>query len=209
MTSAGTAGGVHIHGSRDRAFNYTLDGIDINESSNGGANFTPLRPNPDSLEEVQIVTSGFTAELGRSSGAQVSLVTKSGSNQYRGNLFEFYQTPGVMANSYGNNLLGIARPKSIQHIYGGSFGGPLPFPNFGEGGKVWNSGKDQAFFFVNLQMLRQQQASLVQRTVYTQSARQGIFRYVRAGRNGAFGQATNATFPTGAAVNSTGAPVLC
>lgn len=207
VTSAGTAGGVHIHGSRDRAFNYTLDGIDINESSNGGANFTPLRPNPDSLEEVQIVTSGFTAELGRSSGAQVSLVTKSGSNQYRGNLFEFYQTPGVMANSYGNNLLGIARPKSIQHIYGGSFGGPLPFPNFGEGGKVWNSGKDQAFFFVNLQMLRQQQASLVQRTVYTQSARQGIFRYVRAGRNGAFGQATNATFPTGAAVNSTGAPV--
>lgn len=207
VTSAGTAGGVHIHGSRDRAFNYTLDGIDINESSNGGANFTPLRPNPDSLQEVQIVTSGFTAELGRSSGAQVSLVTKSGTNQYRGNLFEFYQTPGAMANSYGNNLLGVRRPKSIQHIWGGSFGGPLPFPNFGEGGKFWNSGKDQAFFFVNLQMLRQQQAAVVQRTVYTQSARQGNFRYVRAGRNGAFGQATSTSFPTGAAVNSTGGQI--
>src|SRR5690606_21629870 len=68
---ANTGGGVHIHGSRDRAFNFTLDGIDINESTAGGSNFTPLRPNPDSLQELQVVTSGFTAELGRSSGAQV------------------------------------------------------------------------------------------------------------------------------------------
>jgi hypothetical protein len=209
VTTAGTAGGVHIHGSRDRAFNYTLDGIDINESSNGGANFTPLRPNPDSLEEFQVVTSGFTAELGRSSGAQVTLVTKSGTNEFRGNLFEFYQTPGAMANSYGNNLLGIARPKSIQHIFGGSLGGPLPLPNFGEGGPAIL--RNKAFFFVNLQMLRQQQASLVQRDVYTQSARDGIFRYVRGGttgsRNAPFGQATNTNFPSGAAVNVSGGQI--
>lgn len=207
VSTAGTPGGVHVHGSRDRAFNYTLDGIDINESSNGGANFTPLRPNPDSLEEFQVVTSGFTAELGRSSGAQVTLVTKSGTNEYRGNLFEFYQTPGAMANSYSNNLLGLARPKSIQHIFGGSLGGPLPFPNFGEGGKIWNSGKDKAFFFVNLQLLRQQQAAAVQRTVYTQTARQGLFRYVRGGRNSPFGTTTSGTFPTGSAVNSSGGQV--
>ncbi|HEX9962706.1 MAG TPA: carboxypeptidase regulatory-like domain-containing protein, partial [Pyrinomonadaceae bacterium] len=61
-----TGGAVNVHGSRDRAFNFTLDGIDINESSAGGSNFTPLRPNPDSVEEFQIVTSNFTAELGRS-----------------------------------------------------------------------------------------------------------------------------------------------
>jgi len=58
-TGANTGGGVHVNGSRDRAFNFTLDGIDINESTAGGSNFTPLRPNPDSIQEFQIVTSQF------------------------------------------------------------------------------------------------------------------------------------------------------
>src|SRR5205085_11649888 len=78
VTGGNTGGAVNVHGSRDRAFNFTLDGVDVNESSAGGSNFTPLRTNPDSLQEFQIVTSGFTAELGRSSGAQVTLVTRSG-----------------------------------------------------------------------------------------------------------------------------------
>ena len=88
-----TGGAVNVNGSRDRAFNFTLDGIDINESTAGGSNFTPLRPNPDSVQEFQVVTSNFTAELGRSSGAQVTLVTRSGTNDFHGNLFEYYRTP--------------------------------------------------------------------------------------------------------------------
>ena len=95
-----TGGAVNVNGSRDRAFNFTLDGIDINESTAGGSNFTPLRPNPDSVQEFQVVTSNFTAELGRSSGAQVSLVTRSGSNDFHGNAFEFYRTPRLDAKSY-------------------------------------------------------------------------------------------------------------
>ena len=70
VVGSNTGGGVHVNGSRDRAFNFTLDGIDINESTAGGSNFTPLRPNPDSVQEFQIVTSNATAELGRSSGAR-------------------------------------------------------------------------------------------------------------------------------------------
>lgn len=198
VEGAATGGGVHVHGSRDRAFNFTLDGIDINESSAGGSNFTPLRPNPDSIEEFQIVTSGFTAELGRSSGAQVTLVTKSGTNQLKGNLFEFYQTPGAIANTYSNNLLGLPRPKFIQHMFGGSLGGPIPLPNFGEGGPI--TIKNKAFFFTNLQILRQRQAQLAQRTVYTQEARQGLFRYIRGGRN------ANAA-GTDPSINSSGAAV--
>jgi hypothetical protein len=72
VSGANTGGGIHVHGSRDRAFNFTLDGIDINETSAGGSNFTPIRTNPDSVTEFQVVTSNFTADLGRSSGAQVS-----------------------------------------------------------------------------------------------------------------------------------------
>lgn len=176
-TYGATAGGnVHVHGSRDRAFNFTLDGIDINESSAGGSNFTPLRPNPDSLEEFQIVTSNFTAELGRSSGAQVTFVTRSGKNRVFGNVFEFYRTPELNANEYQNNLNSIPKAQFVQHIFGGSIGGPII--------------KDKFFFFTNLQLLRQNDSTLITRTVYTPSARNGIFRYVRGGTNAPAGTST-------------------
>ena len=86
-TGANTGGGSHVNGARDRAFNYTLDGIDINESSAGGSEFSPIRTNPDSLQEFRVITSNATAEFGRSSGAQVALVTKSGTNKFHGNRF--------------------------------------------------------------------------------------------------------------------------
>jgi Carboxypeptidase regulatory-like domain len=184
VTGANTGGGIHVHGARDRAFNFTLDGIDINESSAGGSNFTPIRPNPDSLTEFQVVTGNFTAELGRSSGAQVTLVTRSGTNEFHGNLFEFYQTPRFHANEYVNTINRTGRPQFVQHIFGGSIGGPVYFPLFGEGGSSIYNGKNRTFFFTNLQMLRTNQAFFVNRTVYTQQARSGIFRYVQGGQNG-------------------------
>lgn len=207
---ANTGGGVHINGSRDRAFNYTLDGIDINESSAGGSNFTPLRPNPDSIQEFQIVTSNFTAELGRSTGAQVTFVTKSGTNDYHGNLFEYYQTPGFNANEFENNLLGVERRKFIQHIYGGSVGGPIVNPGFGVDTPFFQPLRDKAFFFVNLQFLRATETRLVQRTVYTQEARAGLFRYVQNVLNPADGSPSrnNPAGTSGASVDNNGNPIL-
>ena len=199
---ANTGGGVHVHGSRDRAFNYTLDGIDINESSAGGSNFTPLRPNPDSIQEFQIVTSNFTAELGRSTGAQVTFVTRSGTNQIRGSLFEYFQTPGANANETASNLTGVPRRNFLQHIFGGSVGGPLFNPGFGEGTKPGFM-RDKAFFFVNLQMLRALETSRVSRTVYTQEARNGLFRYGTG-----TGLRNTPAGATGATVNSSGASLL-
>jgi hypothetical protein len=195
-----TGGAVNVNGSRDRAFNFTLDGIDINESTAGGSNFTPLRPNPDSVQEFQVVTSNFTAELGRSSGAQVTLVTKSGSNEFHGNLFEFYRTPRLDAKSYPVTIAGTPKEQFVQHIFGGSVGGPLFNPGFGEGTKAgWL--RDKAFFFVNLQFLRAYDTSLVTRTVYTQAARNGLFRYVVGRANAPAGTST-------AAVNGNGDAVL-
>ncbi|MBA2733181.1 MAG: carboxypeptidase regulatory-like domain-containing protein, partial [Acidobacteria bacterium] len=175
-------GGVHVHGARDRAFNFTLDGIDINDTTAGGSNFTPIRTNPDSLTEFQVVTGNFTAELGRSSGAQVTLVTRSGTNEFHGTAFEFYQTPRFHANEYENTINRINRggqlitpstPKFVQHIFGGSVGGPII--------------KNKAFFFTNLQLLRTSQSILATRTVYTADARAGRFRFVGGGRNAAIG----------------------
>jgi hypothetical protein len=177
-TGGNTGGNVHVHGSRDRAFNFTLDGIDINESSSGGSNFTPLRPNPDSIQQFQVVTSNFTAELGRSSGAQVSLVTRSGTDAFHGTLFELYRSPFLNANEYENNLNSRARGQFVQHIFGGSLGGPLFLPRFGEGGPSVISGrKSKTYFFTNLQLLRATQSILVTRTVYTAQARAGLLRY--------------------------------
>lgn len=197
VTGANTGGGVHVNGSRDRAFNFTLDGIDINESTAGGSNFTPLRPNPDAVQEFQIVTSNFTAELGRSSGAQVTLVTRSGTNNYHGNIFEYYQTPDFNANEFENNLLGIGRRQFVQHIYGGSFGGPLVNPGFGEGTSFFKPLRNRAFFFVNLQKLSAIETRLSGGTVYTESARNGIFRYVVGGRNAPAGSSTASVNPDG------------
>lgn len=201
-----TGGGIHVHGSRDRSFNFTLDGIDINESTAGGSNFTPLRANPESIQELQIITSNFTAELGRSSGAQVSMNTRSGTNDFHGNLFEFYQTPDFHANEWEFNKQRIAKRQFVQHIYGGSFGGPLFNPGFGDGGGGFRLLRDKAFFFTNLQILRASETRLQAISVYTGQARAGIYRYVQGGRNAPFGTVQNATFPTGPAVNADGSP---
>jgi len=181
-----TGGAVNVNGSRDRAFNFTLDGIDINESTAGGSNFTPLRPNPDSVQEFQIVTSNFTAELGRSSGAQVTLVTRSGTNEFHGNAFEYYRTPRLDAKSYPVTIAGTAKDQFVQHIFGGSLGGPIM--------------KDKAFFFTNLQLLRAYDTALVTRTVYTPSARAGLFRYVVGRANAPAGTATAAVDGSGNAL---------
>src|SRR5687768_1485439 len=187
VEGANTGGGIHVHGARDRAFNFTLDGIDANDTTAGGSNFTPIRTNPDSLTQFQVITSNFTADNGRSSGAQVNLVTKSGTNEFHGNIFEFYQTPRFHANEYVNTIntrvvngerVPTDKPQFVQHIFGGSVGGPVYFPKFGEGGDAVYNGKNRTFFFTNLQLLRTTQSFFVNRTVYTQQARSGVYRYM-------------------------------
>ena len=93
-------GGIYVHGARDRAWNYTLDGIDDNESSYGGSNTAPAKTNPDSLAEFQVMTGNGTAEYGRHSGGQVAMVTRSGSNSLHGTAFFFYRTPRFNANEW-------------------------------------------------------------------------------------------------------------
>lgn len=166
QNNAGNApgGDIVVNGSRDRAWNYVLDGIDDNETSSGGSNTSPSHQNPDMLAEFRVITSNPTAEFGRNSGAQVLMVTKSGTNQFHGNLFEFYQSPFLRANTAAAKAAGLPRGQFVQNIPGGSLGGP-----------IW---KDKAFFFVNVELLHALTTSVVTRTVYTQSARNGQLRYV-------------------------------
>lgn len=184
-----TGGGISVNGSRDRAWNYVMDGIDANESSSGGSNTSPPHQNPDMLSEFRVITASPTAEYGRNSGAQVLMVTKSGTNNWHGNLFWFYQSPFLRANSPQNKATTPITPKSqyVQNIPGGSLSGP-----------IW---KDKAFFFVNVELLHALQSTLVTRNVYTAQARQGQFRYASPGRNQPAGV-------SGASVDANGNPIV-
>ncbi len=170
-----TGGAVYVFGARDRAWNYTLDGIDVNETSAPGSNFSPLRTNPDSLAEFRVVTSNATPEYGTTSGGQVTMITRSGTNQFHGTGFEFYRTPRLNANEWQNNFFGNGKAQFVQHIFGGDMGGP-----------IW---KNHTFFFFNVQGLAASNSYSITRTVFTQQARQGILRYVPGGRNGNAGAA--------------------
>lgn len=188
-----TGGGINVNGSRDRAWNYVLDGIDANESSSGGSNTSPPHQNPDMLSEFRVITSNPTAEFGRNSGAQVLMVTKSGTNQFHGNAFWFYQTPALRANTPQNKSAisttapnGLPRSQFVQNIPGGSIGGP-----------IW---RDKAFFFANVELLHALSSSTVTRTVYTSSLRAGNYRYVPGLRNTPYGA-------SGASVDANGNPV--
>ena len=103
-TARPPAAAYYVHGARDRAWNYTLDGIDVNDSSQGGSNTTSFRVNPDMLEELRVLTGNNTAEYGRNSGGQVAMVTRSGTNEFHGDGFWFYRTPRLNANEWQNNL---------------------------------------------------------------------------------------------------------
>jgi hypothetical protein len=186
VSGANTGGGVHVNGARDRAWNYTIDGIDANETSAGGSNFAPIRTNPDSLQEFRVLTGNATAEYGRNSGGQVAMITRSGTNEIHGSAFWFYRTPRLNANEWENNINNLGKRQFVQNIPGGSIGGPAI--------------KNKLFYFANVQLLRARESAVINSTVYTKDAREGLWRYVRGGRNGPAG-APNA------AVDASGNPL--
>ena len=169
VSGANTGGGVHVNGARDRSWNFTLDGIDTNESSAGGSNFSPLRTNPDAITEFKVLTGNQTAEYGRNSGGQVAMVTRGGTNQFSGTGYYFDRRPEYNANEWENNIDQLAKRQFTQYMPGFSVGGPIQ--------------RNRTFFFVNSQWLSAEQTQSVTRTVYTEQARRGIFRYVIGGRN--------------------------
>ena len=187
VSGANTGGGVHVHGARDRSWTFTLDGIDTNETSAGGANFSPLRMNPDALAEFKVLTGNTTAEYGRNSGGQVAMVTRGGGNTFAGTLFYFDRRPNYNANEWENNIDSLPKREFTQQMPGFSLGGPIR--------------RNKTFFFVNTQWLRANQTRSTTRTVYTADARNGIFRYSTVGRNAAAGTPA-------ASVDANGNPIV-
>lgn len=164
---------ARVNGMRQGSNNNTLDGIDVNDAVLPRLGLTLNANNTDSVEEFRIITNGAKAEYGRNAGGTVELITRSGTNRFSGNLFEYHRNTVLNANNFFNKSSGteLARPKFIQNQYGGSLGGPVWLP------KVYN-GKDKLFFFYNYQGTRTAQEVVRNRTVLTPEAKSGIFRWV-------------------------------
>jgi hypothetical protein len=158
-----------VAGARSDQTNVTLDGLDDNDQQNGYAFTGVLRSTLDSTEEFRVTTTSSNADAGRSSGAQVTLVTKSGTNKFHGAAYEYNRTSLGYANDWFNKQgeLQSGLPnqpgKLIRNTFGGSLGGPIK--------------KDKLFFFFNYEGQRTAENSQQTRIVPSAGYRQGNITY--------------------------------
>ncbi len=160
---------ITANGQRISANNFQIDGVSVNSLSHGGA--AVVTPNQESVKEIQVSSTSFSAEDGRNSGAQIKVVSQNGTNDFHGSLFLKYNSPKLNAfNKYPNDF-GRGFTERVERFfrqYGGSIGGPVYLPNFGEGGPSVYSGKDRAFFFFSYEALRENTTNPT--TTYTETA---------------------------------------
>jgi len=159
-----------VAGGRSDQGNVSLDGIDDNDQINGSAFTGILRSTLDSTEEFRVTTSNGTAEAGRSSGAQVNLITKAGTNKVHGALYEYYRPTNTVANNFFNKNNQLASneanvpQKYVQNVFGGSVGGPIK--------------KDKLFYFFNYEGKRQAVDQIVEATTPFASFLSGQLGYL-------------------------------
>jgi hypothetical protein len=164
-----------VNGARSDQSNVTLDGVDVNDQNSGYAFTSVLPVTLDSVQEFRVTTTNYNADQGVASGAQVSLVTKSGTNHWHGSLYEYNRNTATSANDWfikgAQAASGVPNqaPQLIRNIFGGSVGGPII--------------KDRLFFFTNLEFTRMRQQDSVVRVVPSALLRQGTIQYIDVNGN--------------------------
>jgi hypothetical protein len=159
---------VNLNGNRAQANNYTLDGIDLNETFN---NLIAYSPAPEALQEIKVLTANSPADYGNVNGGGVVSILKSGTNAFHGSAYGYVQDYRFNANSWSNNHAVPIIPINAysQAQFGGTFGGPIK--------------RDKLFFFVDFLGTRFHQGGTTQASVYTQAMRNGDFSALLAGSN--------------------------
>ena len=180
QTRAGSndLGQFSVNGQRADANYFTVDGVSANTAITGSTNpgqtlggtlpaltvfgGTNNLVSVDALEEFRVMTSSYAAEFGRSPGAQVSIVTRSGSNDFHGSMFDYVRNDIFDANDWFTNRNRGTKPPLRQNDFGGVFHGPILLPRFGEGGKQpWYNGRNRTFFFFSYEGLRLRQPQVI------------------------------------------------
>lgn len=163
------SGNQSVNGQREAANGFMVNGVNVEEGKTNGA---AIIPNIDSIAEFRIITNNFDAEYGNYSGGQVNVVTKSGTNNFHGNAFEFLRNTALDAKNY-YSAPGSPTPVYRQNQFGGTFGGPIK--------------KDTTFFFVDYQGTRQTQAPTMTAQVPSASNLAGDFSDSAASMTGTVG----------------------
>lgn len=164
-----SGGTISVNGSRTGAVNVTIDGIEANESTNPNPVNNIFRLNPDNVQEFKVTTSNPSAEEGRNSGANVSVATRSGTNQFHGTAFEFFRNTALNSNEFFARAQGQPKPEIKLNQYGFELGGPIR--------------KNKTFFFGSWQGQKVNFADPIDKsfgtvTLYTPQALAGNYRYV-------------------------------
>ena len=153
------AGRPYINGNREQANNFLLDGMDNNQVSD---NLVGFSPSVDAIQEFSLVTQNASAEFGNFQGGVISASIKSGTNNYHGDIFEFFRNDVLNANNWANNFQGLPKPALRWNMFGATFGGPIV--------------KNKLFVFVDYQGQRFDHPSTsIPVTLFTAAERQGDF----------------------------------
>lgn len=139
-----------VNGLRARSNNQLIDGLDNNDNSITGQAYQPTVR--DGYSEVAILQSNYSAEYGRAGGAITNVVTRSGTNNFRGSAYDIIQNSAFNSLTPGQRQRDLTDvPQFTENTFGGSLGGPLYLPRFGEGGPIFFGGPNKLFFFGTFQ----------------------------------------------------------
>jgi hypothetical protein len=178
-SGGGQSGRPYVNGQREQGNNFTFDGLDMNEAIDNRISYYP---NIDAIAEQRIETNNYSAEFGNVAGGIVNVITKSGSNEFHGNAFEFLRDEKFDANSWANNRDKVEKSPFRQHIFGGTLGGPIS--------------RNKIFFFADYQGTREDRPGGSAATAVAPAAwRNGDFSGLLASGVVVRDPATGAPFP--------------
>ena len=154
-------GAFNVNGLRSVFNNFLIDGVDNNAlgTSNQGFSNQVMQPSPDAVDEFRVVTNNQSAEYGRAAGATVNVAYRSGTNQFRGSMWEFFRNTALNAETFFKPVDG-SKPPLERHQFGGVFGGPIA--------------RNRAFFFADFESFRQERQITTFSTVPTPAQKQGV-----------------------------------
>lgn len=158
---------LRINGSRSKQIEYFIDGIPV--TTGYLHDVPPSVPSREAIAEFKVITNGLSAEYGRLSGGAVQVISRSGTNDFHGSIYEFFRNDKLNANDWNSNRFGRAKGVFHDNVFGGTFGGPVRIP------KLYN-GRDKTFFFLNYEGTRRRTGSnAVLGSVPTEAERNGDY----------------------------------
>ncbi len=163
LTTTRGPGWFVVNGNYQAQNNFIIDGVDNNQGTTNAQALSAqvVQPSPDAISEFKVQTNSYSAEFGRSAGAAINLVIKSGTNQPHGSAWYYNRDTSLAATPWANNLIGAGKPEVKWHQFGGTIGGPIL--------------KNKLFYFADYEGFKQSFANAFLVTVPTAAERAGVF----------------------------------